>query len=176
MEKLITAFDTHTNKIYGRRTRMRHVNANHGYLTKDNIIIFGPNYAERLDPQFLSQFNKIIFSQYGFNSWQLVNYELLFADRCYKKNAEIWGLEFDQIRVDICYAGYQYLVSDYSFVELLLNKSSITHLALHGHLEHSVVLDGFSSLTHLAFDIDYEHPLKLEKNTNAHTFGFTRFI
>ena len=34
------------------------------YITKDQIIIFGPGFNDKLDPEMLTNYNQIIFSDY----------------------------------------------------------------------------------------------------------------
>ena len=37
------------------------------YITKDTIIIFNPNFNDKLDIEFLSNYKQIIFSNYELN-------------------------------------------------------------------------------------------------------------
>ena len=37
------------------------------YITKDSIIIFSPNFNDKLDIKFLSNYKQIIFSDYELN-------------------------------------------------------------------------------------------------------------
>ena len=43
------------------------------YITKDSIIIFSPNFNDKLDIEFLSNYKQIIFSNYKLND-KLFNY------------------------------------------------------------------------------------------------------
>jgi hypothetical protein len=149
------------------------------YITKDNTIIFSPEFNKPLDPELLLNYKKIIFSNYELNYSLFEVYE-----NNYFKNLHYIGSMFNQTLDDSLnkLTSLTHLTFGYRFNQKLddtLNKlTSLTHLTFGYSFNQTLddSLNELTSLTHLTFGRSFNHPLsnsldKLTLLTNL-TFGY----
>ena len=112
------------------------------YVTNEDTIIFSPHYNELIDINLLSQYNKIIFSNYELN-------EKLFE------------------KYDGCYLDYRYIESNFN--QKLELPENLTHLTFGLNFNQKVELP--ENLTHLTFGSRFNKKVELPKNLTHLTFG-----
>ena len=116
------------------------------YITKDNIIIFAPNYNDLLDTNLLLKFNKLIFSDYElsdelFEAFENNNFKKLnfnyskFNQKVNNLSPSIthltFGDNFNQ-EVDNLPQGLTHLTFGNSFNQICNIPSSIKYIKLNG--------------------------------------------
>jgi len=112
------------------------------YITNEDTIIFSPYYNKPIDINLLSQYNKIIFSNYELN-------EKLFE------------------KYDGCYLDYRYIESNFN--QKLELPENLTHLTFGLNFNQKVELP--ENLTHLTFGYNFNQKVELPENLTHLTFG-----
>jgi hypothetical protein len=106
------------------------------YITSNNTIIFSPEFNKPLIPELLSNYKKIIFSDFE------LNYSLFEAYE--NNNLHYLGSKFNQTLDDS-----------------LNNLTSLTHLTFGNYFNQTLndSLNKLTSLTHLTFGYSFNQPL-----------------
>ena len=133
------------------------------YITKGDTIIFHPSFDQKLDHELLTDYKKIIFSEYVSN--------------CELKNELFDFYENEQFLEVLKYKGTHFYL--YDWCESKFNQpvdsipSSITHL-IFGSKFNQPVNNLQSSITHLTFDFKFNQPVNnLPSSGLTHlTFGY----
>ena len=123
------------------------------YITNDDTIIFDPSFDEELDPELLTKYKRIIFTNY------ILDHKLFDA---YINN------KFKGLKVDVSKFNHPVNELPHSITHLTFGFSfnlsvdnlvhGITHLTFGKHFNQLV--DNLpSSITHLTFDFDFNQSL-----------------
>jgi hypothetical protein len=167
------------------------------YITNKDTIIFSPYYDELIDTTLLSQYNKIIFSNYELNDNLFDAYEnldfknLKFSASKFNQKVELhpkgcsknstkgccsccpknltFGLYFNQ-KVDLP-KNLTHLTFGFCFNQKVDLPENLTHLTFGWDFNQEVELP--KNLTHLTFDVysKFNQEVELPKNLTHLTFG-----
>ena len=126
------------------------------YITNEDTIIFSPHYNESIDINLLSQYNKIIFSDYKLSEELFEKYENFYLNILY-----INYHSFQEVEC-ITYFGCKFNQK----VELPKN---LTHLTFGCDFNQKVKFP--KNLTHLTFGNRFNQEVELPENLTHLTFG-----
>jgi len=126
------------------------------YVTNEDTIIFSPHYNELIDINLLSQYNKIIFSDYKLSEELFEKYENFYLNLPYINYHSFQEVE------DITYFGCKFNQE----VELPKN---LTHLTFGNRFNQKVELH--ENLTHLTFGCKFNQEVELPENLTHLIFG-----
>jgi hypothetical protein len=132
------------------------------YITNKDTIIFSPFYDESINPNLLSLYNKIIFSNYKLNEDLFEKYENLDF-----KGLKWFGFGFNQ-KVDLP-ENLTHLTFNDDFNQEVHLPKNLTHLTFGWKFNQKVELP--DNLTHLTFGRWFNKEVELPENLTHLTFG-----
>ena len=145
------------------------------YITNEDTIIFMPHYDELIDINLLSQYNKIIFSDYELSEELFEKYENFYLNLPYinyhffqkVKGLRYFGCKFDQ-EVELP-KNLIHLTFGYHFNQKVELPENLTHLTFGDNFNQKVELP--ENITHLTFGFCFNQKVELPKNLTHLTFG-----
>jgi len=127
------------------------------HITNEDTIIFSPYYNKPIDINLLSQYNKIIFSDYELNE-KYKNINLIVKPIVSKFNQEV---ELPENLTNLTFG--------YDFDQKVELPRNLTHLTFSCLFNQKVELP--ENLTHLTFGYYFNQKVELPENLTHLTFG-----
>ena len=149
------------------------------YITNEDTIIFSPYYNKPIDINLLSQYNKIIFSNYELNEKLFEKYDGCYLDYRYIESNFNQKLELPENLTHLTFGlnFNQKVEFPKNLINLtwICNKKvelpkNLTHLTFCNYFNQEVELP--ENLTHLTFSDNFNQKVELPENLSHLTFGY----